>query len=152
MPFFDWNSTNLKPSFSSCGFCVTSKNEIISQNFLLKKLPKLVFAFDNAFLLHNFIVFGELIIISFYFSKSKFAHSANSIYGFCKFRLDAPKELLEQLQSVDNIPQKLLIFKLATSKSNGKQVHIILLTIMVSKCVESLNLTKERREEEMKPC
>ena len=99
MTRFHWNSTNLKPSFSSCGFYVTSKHLRCSQQnlfclnfcgqfslceslikgrilmyrahefFSLKKIfhrtfcwheidSKLVFAFDNAFPLHNFIVFG----------------------------------------------------------------------------------------------
>ena len=98
MTCFHWNSTNLKPSFSSCGFYVTSKHlrcsqqnlfclnfcgqfslceslikgrilmydvheffpwKIFHRTFCWHKIDsKLVFAFDNAFPLHNFIVFG----------------------------------------------------------------------------------------------
>ena len=49
------------------------------------------------------------------FFNPKLAQSANSIYGFYKFRRDASKELFEQLQSHDNIPQKLLPFIFITT-------------------------------------
>ena len=86
------------------------------------------------------------------FFKSKLAQSANSIYGFYKFRLDAYKEFFEQLQSHDNIHQKFLPFMFITTTSNGTQVHIILPTIMPSTRVKSLNWQKQGRKEEMKPC
>ena len=76
------------------------------------------------------------------FFNPKLAQSANSIYGFYKFRRDASKELFEQLQSHDNIPQKLLPFIFITTTSNGTQLHIILPTIIPSIRVKSLKLTK----------
>ena len=84
--------------------------------------------------------------------KSKCAQSANSIYRFCKFRLDAPEELFEQLQSHDNTAQKLLLFEFIVSTSNGTQVQIILPTIMSSMRVKNLNWQKPGGKEEMKPC
>ena len=94
----------------------------------------------------------QTIIISPIFFNPKLAQSANSIYGFYKFRRDASKELLEQLQSRDNIPQKLFPFTFITTTSNGTQLHIILPTIMPSIRVKSLNWQKQGRKEEMKPC
>ena len=79
-----------------------------------------------------------------YFSNQNSLKAPIQLYRFYKFRLDASKELFEQLQSHDNIPQKFLPFIFITTTSNGTQVHIILPTMMPSMRVKSLNWTKAK--------